>query len=359
MPTPRFRLLGLACAGALALSACSSSAESSAAVSVNGADIAVEALDEELSHIQGNERYRESVEQGLAQQGLQMTVSGSGDGTFDSAFVARVLSLNVYYRLLEQEIERRGREVTDDELDAIRPQAVNGVGGREVFDAFPEEYRNELVRRQALTQELQQALGAGAGVEDARELFEANREDFEGVCVSHIFAAVDERGPEGAKARIEELAAQLEAGADFRQLATEQSDDDAAAAQGGSLGCGGQGRFLPEFEEVAFELPVGEVSDPVDTPVGYHLILVEERRPLTFEEVRPQVEQELQRRQLMAFSELIDELTCEADVEVNPRYGSWMAGCDDPAVVGEVVPPEGPVARPGAPAAEAPAGPTG
>ncbi|MDP8986806.1 MAG: hypothetical protein M3N11_00420, partial [Actinomycetota bacterium] len=85
----------------------------------------------------------------------------------------------------------------------------------------------------------------------------------------------------------------------------------------------------------------------------------EERRPLTFEEVRPQVEQELQRRQLQAFSELIDELTCEADVEVNPRYGSWMAGCDDPAVVGEVVPPEGPVARSGAPAAETPAGPTG
>jgi parvulin-like peptidyl-prolyl isomerase len=358
VPTPRFRLVALACAAILGLSACSSSAEGSRAISVNGDAITAEALEDELASIQGNERYRESVEQGLAQQGLQMTVSGSGDGTFDSAFVARVLSLNVYYRLLEQEIAERGLEVTEDDLDAIRPQAVNAVGGQDVFDAFPEEYRTELVRRQALTQELQQALGGDVGEEEARELFEENKEDFNGVCVRHIFASAEQRGPDGAKARIEELAAQLEAGADFRQLANEQSDDT-AAAEGGSLGCGGRGRFLPEFEEAAFELPVGEVSDPVQTPVGYHLILVEERRPLTFEEVRPQVEQELQRRQLTAFSELIDELTCEADVEVNPRYGSWMPGCDDPAVVGEVVPPEGPAAGAGGPAEEAPAGLTG
>ena len=326
-------------------------------MSVNGDTITVEAVEEELANIQSNERYRQSVEQGLAQQGLEMTVAGSGEGTFDSAFVARVLSLNVYYRLLEREIEERGLEVTEDDLDAIRPQAVNAVGGQDVFDAFPEDYRQELVRRQALTRELQQALSAGVGVEDARELFEENKEDFEGVCVSHIFASAEQRGIEGAEARINDLAAQLEAGADFRQLATEESDDTAAAAQGGSLDCGGRGRFLPEFEEVAFELPVGEVSDPVQTSVGYHLILVEERRPLTFEEVQPQVEQELQRRQLMAFSELIDELTCEADVEVNPRYGSWMDGCEDPAIVGEVVPPEGPAS--GAPAESVPPGPTG
>lgn len=327
-------------------------------MSVNGDPITVEAVEDELANIQSNERYRQSVEQGLAQQGLQMTVSGSGEGTFDSAFVARVLSLNVYYRLLEQEIEERELEVTEDDLDAIRPQAVNAVGGQEVFDAFPEDYRQELVRRQALTRELQQALGAGVGVEGARKLFEENKDDFNGVCVSHIFASAEQRGLEGAEARINDLAAQLEAGADFHQLATEESDDTAAAAQGGSLDCGGRGRFLPEFEEVAFELPVGEVSDPVQTSVGYHLILVEERRPLTFEEVQPQVEQELQRRQLMAFSELIDELTCEADVEVNPRYGSWIDGCDDPAIVGELVPPEGP-APSGAPAENAPPGPTG
>ncbi|MBW3548989.1 MAG: peptidylprolyl isomerase [Actinobacteria bacterium] len=358
MPTPRSRLAALVCAAVLGASACSSSAASSPAVSVNGDTITEEAVEEELANIQSNERYRQSVEQGLAQQGLEMTVSGSGEGTFDSAFVARLLSLNVYYRLLEQELEERGLEVTEDDLDAIRPQAVNAVGGQDVFDAFPEDYRQALVRRQALTRELQQALGAGVGMEDARKLFEENQDDFFGVCVSHIFASAQQRGLDGAEARINELAAQLEAGADFRQLATEESDDTAAAAQGGSLDCGGRGRFLPEFEEVAFELPVGEVSDPVQSSVGYHLILVEERRPLTFEEVQPQVEQELQRRQLTAFSELIDELTCEADVEVNPRYGSWMDGCDDPAIVGEVVPPEGPAAS-GAPAGNVPPPPSG
>lgn len=342
MSTTLLTRAALAVTAALLLTSCSSLGETEAA-SVNGESISAEDLEDELVTIRSNERYRESVEQGLAAQGLEMTVSGDGDGTFDSAFVARLLSLNVYYQLLEQEMSERGLELSADELDTVRPQVVNSVGGDVVFDAFPASYQDELVRRQAISLALQGEVGAEFGPERAQELYEQDPSAYTSVCVSHIFASKQERGPDEARARIEDLARQLAEGADFRTLATEQSDDPAAAAQAGSLGCGGRGRFLPEFEEAAFEVPVGQVSAPVESTVGYHLILVEDRRSLPFEDARPQVEQALQQRQLQAFSDFMDEATCEADIDVNPRYGDWFDGCDDPGVVGVVEPPEGPL----------------
>lgn len=337
------RFPSLALALALTLGACASEEP---AVTVNGDTITTEALEAELSAIQGNQRYREGVEQGLAQQGVDMSISGEGEGTFDSAFVARLLSLNVYYELLEQQVAERGLQITSEDLEAIRPQAINAVGGDDVFAAFPTAFQDQLVRRQALTQKLRSAVAADYAPDKARQFYDENPGEFTGVCVSHIFASKEQRGPDGARARIDELAGQLATGADFTALATEQSDDTTAAAQGGSLGCGGRGRFIPEFERAAFTIPVGEVSDPVESAVGFHLILVTERRMLPFEEVQGQVEQALQRRQIEEFGTFVDGLTCDAQVEVNPRYGNWRNGCGDPQQVGQVEPPEGPAPSP-------------
>ncbi len=344
--------LRLALVLALTLGACSSVSDTPAA-SVNGDTITAEALETELLAIRNNERYRQGVEQGLAQQGLQVTVNGEGEGTFNSAFVARLLSLNVYYELLEQEMTERGLSITSEDLQEIRPQAINAVGGEEVFAAFPTSFQEQLVRRQVLTQKVRAAVTGEIAPEQARQFYDENPDQFTGVCVSHIFASKQQRGPEAARARIDDLARQLAEGADFTVLATEQSDDATAAGQGGSLGCGGQGRFIPEFERAAFSIPVGQVSEPVESGVGFHLILVSERRTLPFEEVQAQVEQALQRRQLEEFGAFVDDLTCTAEVEVNPRYGDWLDGCDDPAQVGQIEPPPGPVtastAPPGAP----------
>ena len=348
MPTTFLRL---ALVLALILGACSSVSDTPAA-SVNGDTITAEALEAELLAIRNNERYRQGVEQGLAQQGLQVTVDGEGEGTFNSAFVARLLSLNVYYQLLEQQVAERGLSITSEDLEAIRPQAINAVGGEAVFAEFPTSFQEQLVRRQVLTQKVRAAVAGEIAPEQVRQFYDENPDEFTGACVSHIFASKQQRGPEAARARIDDLARQLAEGADFTLLATEQSDDATAAAQGGNLGCGGQGRFIPEFERAAFSIPVGQVSAPVESSVGFHLILVSERRTLPFEEVQPQVDQALQRRQLEEFGTFVDDLTCTAEVEVNPRYGDWQDGCDDPAV-GQVEPPPGPVTvstvPPGAP----------
>lgn len=331
--------LGAALAAALLLGACSSVADTSAAT-VNGDDIPAEDLEEELLAIRGNEGYRGAVERTLLQQGLSVT--GDGEGTFDTAFAARLLSLGVFFELIEQEAQARGVTVTPADLEEARAPTVASVGGEEVFGAFPEDYREELVRRQALAGRVQEAIAPTPGLEQAREYYEQNRSDFAAVCVSHIFVSA-ERGPDEARARIEDLARQLSEGADFRVLATEQSDDAAAAAQGGSLGCQPRGSLIPAFEEVAFDLPLGQVSDPVETNVGFHLILVEDRRELPFEEVQNQVLEALEGNRVPVFADFVNEVTCEAEVEVNPRYGTWTGACEDSQLEGRVLPPEGPL----------------
>lgn len=79
------------------------------------------------------------------------------------------------------------------------------------------------------------------------------------------------RSREQAQQEIETLKTRLAEGADFATLATENSDCP-SASDGGSLGMFGRGAMVPEFEEAAFKLDVGQVSDTVETDFGYHLI---------------------------------------------------------------------------------------
>ncbi len=82
-----------------------------------------------------------------------------------------------------------------------------------------------------------------------------------------------------ALARITAIKKQLDAGADFATLAKQYSEDTSTKDQGGELGWFGKGQMVKEFEDAAFALQPGQVSDPVKTQFGYHLIKVEERDP--------------------------------------------------------------------------------
>lgn len=86
------------------------------------------------------------------------------------------------------------------------------------------------------------------------------------------------RSKDEAQAQIAQLHQQLAAGADFAQLAAQHSDCPSGQG-GGDLGSFGQGMMVPEFDRAAFALNVGELSDVVETPFGFHLILRTEPEP--------------------------------------------------------------------------------
>ncbi|MEP6730521.1 MAG: peptidylprolyl isomerase [bacterium] len=93
--------------------------------------------------------------------------------------------------------------------------------------------------------------------------------------IPRIVSAVDSAA---VRNKINQLRAQILGGAKFEDLAKAESADSISAIQGGDLGKGVKGRFVPEFEKVANVLNVGEVSQPVLTPFGYHIIKLDSKK---------------------------------------------------------------------------------
>ncbi len=135
----------------------------------------------------------------------------------------------------------------------------------------------------------------------------------------HILIAIDEETDETeAEKTATRLAGRLSDGADFAELARENSADTGSAADGGELGWAAPGAYVEPFELALFDLKVGEISEPVRTQFGYHLIQLEEVRPGTqksFTEVRDELLEQLQRQEAEdAFyeqAERLDDLALE------------------------------------------------
>ena len=91
------------------------------------------------------------------------------------------------------------------------------------------------------------------------------------ITASHILCSTDGTSKEDALAQINSIKAQIDDGGEFAALAKEHSDCP-SGGRGGDLGEFGKGMMVPSFEEAAYALEVGEMSDAVETDFGYHLI---------------------------------------------------------------------------------------
>ncbi|WP_058557182.1 SurA N-terminal domain-containing protein [Thiohalocapsa sp. ML1] len=149
-----------------------------------------------------------------------------------------------------------------------------------------------------------------------RETYEARLEEFvepERRAMRHILLTVPADGDaETIKARAAELKAQIDAGADFAEVAQAESEDPGSAAQGGDLGMVDRGIMDPAFEQAAFDLDVNAVSEPVRSRFGYHLIevtAVEGGAAKPFDDVREELARELGRGDAeAAYFELAEQL---------------------------------------------------
>ena len=132
------------------------------------------------------------------------------------------------------------------------------------------------------------------------------------VSASHILVKTEDEAKEILK--------ELKAGKDFAELAKAKSTGP-SGPRGGDLGTFGRGRMVPAFEKAAFGLKVGEVSEPVKTQFGYHVIKVTNRSeaaPKTFEQVQEDIRRTLTSEYVES---LLKELQDKADVDVkNPEY---------------------------------------
>ncbi len=126
----------------------------------------------------------------------------------------------------------------------------------------------------------------------------------EQVEASHILFRIEDPSQEDAvRARAEAVLTQIKEGADFTELAKKHSDDPGSADQGGYLGTFQRGQMVPEFENAAFSLNPGEISELVKTQYGYHIILVSQRITPTLESSRSELETAIRQRKAQELAE--------------------------------------------------------
>jgi parvulin-like peptidyl-prolyl isomerase len=146
----------------------------------------------------------------------------------------------------------------------------------------------------------------------------------EQVRVRHVLVTWKPLGTQDDRAAIrkqmEPILERARAGEDFAALATEYSDDYATKDTGGDTGLFPRGTMVPAFEEVAFSLELGEISDPVETVFGVHILkLVQRQEPrlLPLDEIREELREHVREEKMEAAVQAkIDELRAAADIEI-------------------------------------------
>ncbi len=295
------------------------------------------------------EYFREGTEQTLAALADQLPTNAARRDFLDEQTRAALLRR----RILRREARQLGMEVPDAELrDDLHsnPQfQTDGVFDRELVELFAansrlgmgglmEEYRNDLFVRKfrrlaegpvrvsraqvrweaeraatqvSLRYAVARAADFSAGIEVSEEEVQTLlAEEERAVRDAYASRSAEFQRPEeirarhvllsgeGARERAAAALERLRAGEAFEEVAAELSNDEATAEQGGDLGWFPRGIFVEGFDQVAFSLEPGQLSEPVETERGWHVIRLEERREAldrSFEDATPELARQLLR----------------------------------------------------------------
>jgi peptidyl-prolyl cis-trans isomerase C len=251
------------------------------------------------------------------------------------AIFRQALDQLVTYTVLSQETRARKVVISDDEVDNSIKQMRSQFGTEDEFkkaldargmtlDKLKSDTRidlsiNKMVESEVSTQ------AAPSDIE-CREFYDKNPEKFkqdEAVRASHILFRVDENADAATKKKAMDQAQAIlkeaRSGADFAELAKKHSADG-SAQQGGDLNFFTRGQMVPPFDQAAFSMKPGEISDIVTTQFGYHIIKVTDRRAAStvpFEQVSARIKEFLaeQQKQKKA-DDFIQSLKQKAKIEV-------------------------------------------
>ena len=282
-----FKILLLALAASLVLTGCNTSNEDIVAV-VNGTKITKSDFEKtalkvgkEYEMIFGEEIWTSEVE---------------GGKTFKEEFDNEILNVMISQEIVNQQAEKENITVTDEEIANEMSSYMQMIENVDEYNKFMEEngideeflknhfrqtlifdkYRNKIMSETEITEN------------DLRDYYNTHIDEYkkEEIKASHILITtlndMGEQLTEEETAKKEsdaqDILARIKQGEDFEALAKEYSDDKASASNGGDLGYFAKGVMVPEFEEAAFKLEKGQVSDVVKSSFGYHIIKVDDKR---------------------------------------------------------------------------------
>ena len=167
---------------------------------------------------------------------------------------------------------------------------------------------------------------------DVRQYYEAHKNEFETVHAKHILvrfqgsqvpvrAGQKDLSDAEALAKAQEIRKKLQDGEDFATLAKAESDDAGSGQNGGELPPFRHGQMVPTFEKAAFAMKPGELSEPVKSQFGYHIILVVSNDTKPFEEVRADLENRMKPEETQkAINSLVTELQKSDPPVLDPEF---------------------------------------
>ncbi len=191
-------------------------------------------------------------------------------------------------KLLLNEAGRLDISVPDDLIERKIQPIIEQSGGPEVFaqrlkenGVTEEQLRNNIAegcKVDLLIEKICEGL-SDPTEEEMKAFFEGNKEHYvqpERVAASHILIRPNSGSDDDrvtAESRLEGIAQEIREGKDFGELAAQHSECPSGKQNGGSLGWFSRGMMVPEFEQAAFDMAVGEISDIIETQFGFHIIM--------------------------------------------------------------------------------------
>lgn len=351
---------------ALGLSACSAKAGGNAIV-VNGDALSNKDFQARLQAIQSNAAYSKRA---FTDSSGQAIVLGDSPGNYSTDFTTQVLNQQVSFDLAKAEVIKRGLTVTEDDkaqaqqllasdltsapATSSNAAPVDDGSGQKTLDDLG-VFKNTLIEGVANILAIQGAITDDLSTDTAlRTAYDAAGDTYKNqACVSGLLLVAGQ-GPTqdqttgaivpppasdypAALVRANALGAKLKAGSDVATLGTE-SDNDKIGVKAGDLGCAPLGTYatkLPELDAAVTSQPIGVASKPIKTDYGYFVIIVRSRGDLSFDDAKVQLQAGVKSAVRKAFQDWISQAAKDADVTVDPQYGSWDHE------QGTVVPPSG------------------
>ena len=277
-------------------------AGSNTVAKVNGDTITVEEFSKDFNIIKTNYE---------AQYGPEFLEQEGPDGeTMGDVLKENVLDKLIVEEIIMQKAEEEKFLASDEEVNEEVTGFKEMVGGKEGFDGFleandmDEEYFKAGIKKELTVEKYREKFLEDLKIEDKdlKEYYEANKDQYETIKASHIL--VEE------EAEAQEIKKELDGGEDFGKLAEKSIEPDAAEREG-DLGYFARGQMVPEFEEEAFKLEVDEISEPVKTEHGYHIIKVTDKKD-SFDQVKEEVKGDLENEK---FAENLEKLKEDAKIK--------------------------------------------
>jgi len=220
-----------------------------------------------------------------------------------------------------QQAKKENVTLEPNQLEEAISQLEAYHGGKDALDNYLKQQGmdrksfEKLLQDQLIINNLEEKLTADVIVtdEEVKKYFDSNQDMFKlpspEIRASHILVATEDE----AKKILDEI----KAGKDFAELAKKYSTDKASKDNGGDLGYFGKGTMDPEFEKAAFALKQGEVSQPVKTQFGYHIIKVTgERASLGFDDVKDYIKSNLESsKKNEEFNKYLDQWQKQSKIE--------------------------------------------